>query len=57
MYPKMWEATGVPFAELLDLLITFAIERHGEMSARKTAYEPATDWYKKGGPDGHGSDG
>lgn len=48
MYPKMWEATGVPFAELLDLLIAFAIERHGEMRARKTSYAPATDWYKNG---------
>lgn len=27
MYPKMWEAAGVPFAELLDRLIEFALER------------------------------
>ena len=28
MYPKMWEAAGVPFAELLDRLIDLALERH-----------------------------
>ncbi|MEP7354979.1 MAG: D-alanine--D-alanine ligase family protein [Acidobacteriota bacterium] len=27
MYPKMWEAAGVPFGELLDRLIGFALER------------------------------
>jgi D-alanine-D-alanine ligase len=28
MYPKMWEAAGVGFSELLDRLIEFALERH-----------------------------
>jgi len=28
MYPKMWEAAGVPFADLLDRLIELALERH-----------------------------
>jgi D-alanine-D-alanine ligase len=27
MYPKMWEASGVSYAELLDRLIDLAIER------------------------------
>ena len=27
MYPKMWEAAGVPFAALLDRLIGFALDR------------------------------
>jgi len=27
MYPKMWEAAGVPFSELLDRLIELALER------------------------------
>ncbi|MEG1256459.1 D-alanine--D-alanine ligase family protein [Clostridium sp.] len=27
MYPKMWEATGLPYNELIDNLIEFAIER------------------------------
>jgi len=28
MYPKMWEAAGVPFSDLLDRLIELALERH-----------------------------
>ena len=28
MYPKMWEAAGVGFSELLDRLIRLALERH-----------------------------
>lgn len=29
MYPRLWEATGIPFAELVDRLIQLALERHG----------------------------
>ena len=28
MYPRMWEASGVPYPELLDRLIALALERH-----------------------------
>ena len=28
MYPKLWEASGVPYADLVDRLIELAIERH-----------------------------
>ena len=49
MYPKLWEATGVPYPELLDRLIALAIERHREMSARRTSYAPSKDWYKNNG--------
>jgi D-alanine-D-alanine ligase len=30
MYPKLWEASGVPYKQLIDRLITLAIERHRE---------------------------
>ncbi|MBT3343782.1 MAG: D-alanine--D-alanine ligase [Gemmatimonadetes bacterium] len=30
MYPKLWDASGVPYAELIDRLIGLAIERHRE---------------------------
>ena len=46
MYPKMWEASGLPYARLLDKLIELAIERHREINARRTSYTPANDWYK-----------
>jgi D-alanine-D-alanine ligase len=28
MYPMLWEASGVPLAELVDRLIDLAVERH-----------------------------
>lgn len=28
MYPKLWEASGLPYAKLLDRLIELALERH-----------------------------
>jgi D-alanine-D-alanine ligase len=28
MYPKMWEASGISYGELLDRLIQYALERH-----------------------------
>jgi len=30
MYPKLWEATGISYSELLDRLITLGLERHAE---------------------------
>ena len=30
MYPKLWEATGIPYKKLIDRLITLAAERHTE---------------------------
>jgi D-alanine-D-alanine ligase len=27
MYPKLWEASGLPYSELLDRLIKLAFER------------------------------
>jgi len=30
MYPKLWEATGVKYCELIDRLIQFGLERHAE---------------------------
>jgi D-alanine-D-alanine ligase len=32
MYPKLWEATGLPYPRLLDRLIEFALARHAERS-------------------------
>jgi D-alanine-D-alanine ligase len=36
MYPKMWEASGLPLPKLLDRLIALAIERHQRESKLKT---------------------
>jgi D-alanine-D-alanine ligase len=35
MYPKMWQATGVSYAELLDRLIALALEAHAEKKATR----------------------
>ena len=35
MYPKMWEAAGLPYAELIDRLIDLALERHREREATR----------------------
>jgi D-alanine-D-alanine ligase len=37
MYPKMWEATGVSYSELLSRLLTLAIERHQEKQQLRTS--------------------
>jgi D-alanine-D-alanine ligase len=39
MYPKLWEATGIPFRELIDRLITLALEVHQEKARTKYAIE------------------
>ncbi len=38
MYPQMWEATGLPYPQLLDRLIELALERHREHAALETTY-------------------
>ena len=35
MYPKMWEAAGLPYAKLIDRLIELALERHRERKATR----------------------
>jgi D-alanine-D-alanine ligase len=37
MYPKLWEASGIPFRELIDKLIALALEQHAEKA--RTKYE------------------
>jgi len=36
-YPKMWEASGISFARLLETLIDLAFERHREKALTKTS--------------------
>jgi D-alanine-D-alanine ligase len=39
MYPKLWEASGVPFRDLIDKLIELALELHREKARTKYAIE------------------
>lgn len=47
MYPKLWQASGLSYPELLDRLIQLAFERHRGKVNLKTTYSPKTDWYKR----------
>jgi len=40
MYPKLWEASGISYAELIDRLIALALERHEDKSRSETSYRP-----------------
>lgn len=39
MYPKLWEASGISFRELIDRLIELALEQHREKSRTKYQIE------------------
>lgn len=35
MYPKLWNATGIPYTELVDRLITLGLERYKDLRNRR----------------------
>jgi D-alanine-D-alanine ligase len=39
MYPKLWEASGITYSELIDRLIQLALERHADKSRSATDYQ------------------
>jgi D-alanine-D-alanine ligase len=39
MYPKLWEATGIPYAELISRLIDLALDRHADRQRSTTSYD------------------
>jgi D-alanine-D-alanine ligase len=43
MYPKLWEATGISYPELIDRLIELAVERYEDKDRSETSYQPAVD--------------
>lgn len=40
MYPKLWQASGLTYSELLDELIRLAMESFSDRRALRTTYEP-----------------
>lgn len=40
MYPKLWEASGISYSELIDRLIQLALERHADKGRSATSYQP-----------------
>jgi D-alanine-D-alanine ligase len=43
MYPKLWEASGIPYPQLLDRLIQLALERHRDRSRISASHEADED--------------
>jgi D-alanine-D-alanine ligase len=43
MYPKLWQATGISYPELLERLIELALERHDVKSRLTTTFEVDAD--------------
>jgi D-alanine-D-alanine ligase len=39
MYPKLWEASGLPYSQLIDRLIELALELHAEKARTKYSIE------------------
>lgn len=40
MYPKLWEASGIAYSDLIDRLIQLALARHADKQRNKTSYDP-----------------
>ena len=40
MYPKLWEASGLPYPALVDRLIALALERHAARGKRRLSFTP-----------------
>ena len=39
MYPRLWQASGIPYPELIDRLIQLALERHQDKKQNKISYD------------------
>ncbi|MDP2945391.1 MAG: D-alanine--D-alanine ligase [Atribacterota bacterium] len=39
MYPRLWEASGISYPDLIDQLIQLALERHQDKKQNKISYE------------------
>ncbi|GAB4535460.1 MAG: D-alanine--D-alanine ligase family protein [Anaerolineae bacterium] len=39
MYPKLWEASGISYADLIDRLIELALERHQDKGRSSTSFD------------------
>ncbi len=47
MYPKLWEASGINYSQLLDKLIQLALERFRHKELLNYSYKPKKDWYNE----------
>jgi D-alanine-D-alanine ligase len=40
MYPRLWEASGIRYPDLIDRLIQLALERRADRDRNQTTYSP-----------------
>ena len=45
MYPKLMEASGIPYADLLSRLIDLAIKRHRDKDAKTRFFQSGSQWF------------
>ncbi len=43
MYPKLWEASGISYPDLIDRLIQLALERRADRDRNETSYSPTLE--------------
>jgi D-alanine-D-alanine ligase len=46
MYPKMWEASGTPYSELVEKIIKLGFEKYNQKQTKKVSFDEAGDWFK-----------
>jgi D-alanine-D-alanine ligase len=46
MYPKLWEASGLSYPNLLNALVDLALRRFKEKQKLQVAYNPKKKWYR-----------
>ncbi|MFC1600165.1 D-alanine--D-alanine ligase family protein [Patescibacteria group bacterium] len=46
MYPKMWDASGVKYADLIDKIIQLGLKKYDEKQLKKVSFDEAGDWFK-----------
>ncbi len=46
MYPKLWQASGISYSELLERIIGLAEKRYAGRKKIKTTFDPKSDWYR-----------
>jgi len=49
MYPKLWQASGLSYSQLLDELIRLALERQTQKNRLQKSYCPKSRWYTENG--------
>ncbi len=47
MYPKLFDAVGLEYPQLLDALIELALRRHERSAALLRSYTPSTNWFRE----------